>query len=91
MGVPSWLLKIVMAFLTNRSMVVRYKGASSSKTALPGGGPQGTMLGLLPFLVLAGFEDVLVAAPDDWPHPDTYHARTGHALLKEDSEVYKQL
>ena len=52
MGVPSWLLKIVMAFLTNRSMVVRYKGTKSSTKSLPGGGPQGTLLGLLLFLVL---------------------------------------
>ena len=36
MGVPSWLLRIVMAFLTKRSMIVRYKGARSSRKALPG-------------------------------------------------------
>ena len=52
MGVPPWLLKIVMSFLTNRSMIVRYKGANSSVKMLPGGGPQGALLGLLLFLVL---------------------------------------
>ena len=52
MKVPGWLLKIVIAFLTNRKMVVRYKGATSSSKDLPGGGPQGTLLGLLLFLVL---------------------------------------
>ena len=60
MGVPAWLLKIVMAFLTDRTMVVRYKGATSSSRSLPGGGPQGTLLGLLLFLVLindVGFAD----------------------------------
>ena len=41
MGVPSWLLKIVMAFLTRRSMIVRYKGARSSQKSLPGVGPSG--------------------------------------------------
>ena len=58
MGVPAWLLRIVMAFLADRSMVVRYKGATSRPKNLPGGGPQGTLLGLLLFLVLindAGF------------------------------------
>ena len=40
MGVPAWLLKIVMAFLKERIMVVRYKGATSSQKSLPGGGPQ---------------------------------------------------
>ena len=60
MGVPAWLLKIVMAFLTDRNMVVRYKGAKSSKKYLPGGGPQCTLLGFLLFLVLindAGFDN----------------------------------
>ena len=134
MGVPAWLLKIVMAFLTDRNMVVRYKGAKSSKKYLPGGGPQGTLLGLLLFLVLindAGFDnqsnnageiitskknfkaanqihlkyvddmtiaeaiklkDILVPVPETQrPLPDNYHARTGHALPAEKSNVYKQL
>ena len=60
LGVPAWLLKIVMSFLTSRSMFVRYKGTSSTSKELPGGGPQGTLLGLLLFVVLindVGFED----------------------------------
>ena len=60
LGVPSWLLKIVMAFLNERTMVVRYKGETSQPKPLPGGGPQGALLGLLLFLVLindVGFDD----------------------------------
>ena len=52
MGVPAWLLKVVMGFLSNRKMKVRYNGKQSSIKDLPGGGPQGTLLGLLLFLVL---------------------------------------
>ena len=52
MGVAAWLLRIVMAFLKDRTMVVRFKGATSSQRSLPGGGPQGTLLGLLLFIVL---------------------------------------
>ena len=60
MGVPSWLLKIVIAFLKDRTMVVRYKGETSSVKQLPGGGPQGALLGMFLFLVLindVGFND----------------------------------
>ena len=52
LGVPSWLLKLVIAFLQDRSMVVRYKGEVTDPRPLPGGGPQGTLLGLLLFIIL---------------------------------------
>ena len=133
MGVPGWLLKIVMAFLTGRQMLVRYKGKQSGIKSLPGGGPQGTLLGLLLFIVLindAGFSgqmnnvgdlitskknmkavneihlkyvddltlgeainlpEKLVSAPDDRQQPDNFHARTGHILPLEESNVLKQL
>ena len=52
LGVPGWLLNIVMGFLSNRSMVFRYGGEISDKKPLPGGGPQGTLFGLLLFLIL---------------------------------------
>ena len=60
LGVPTWLLKIVMAFLTERELILRYKGKSSGKKSLPGGTPQGTRLGMFLFLILinwAGFEE----------------------------------
>ena len=59
MGVPGWLLKLVIAFLKNREMLVKFKGKQSGVKSLPGGGPQGTILALLLFLVLindVGFE-----------------------------------
>ena len=60
MGTPSWLLKIIIAFLKDRCMVVRYKGETSGMKLLPGGGPQGALLGLFLFLILindVGFND----------------------------------
>ena len=61
MGVPGWLLTIVIGFLKNRELVVNYKGEQSKMKNLPGGGPQGTILGMFLFLVLinsAGFKDL---------------------------------
>ena len=52
MGVPGWLLNLVMGFLSDRVMLVRYKGFTTDSKPLPGGGPQGTLLGLLLFLIL---------------------------------------
>ena len=59
-GVPGWLLNIIMGFLSERVMIVRYKGEVTDTKPLPGGGPQGTLLGLLLFLILindCGFEN----------------------------------
>ena len=59
LGLPGWLLRIVIGFLTERKMIVRYKGKQSQVKSLPGGGPQGTLLGLLLFIILIndlGFE-----------------------------------
>ena len=60
MGVPGWLLHIVMGFLVERQLVVTYKGERSGVKEMPGGGPQGTILGMLLFIVLinsAGFDE----------------------------------
>ena len=44
--------EIVIGFLTDRELLVRYKGKTSSRKSLLGGGPQGTRLGLFLFLIL---------------------------------------
>jgi hypothetical protein len=55
MGVPVWLLNIVMGFLKDRDMVVRFRGETAEAKQQPGGGPQGTLLRLLLFLILINF------------------------------------
>ena len=61
MGVPGWLLEIVIGFLKDRTLVVSYRGEKSEAKNMPGGGPQGTILGMFLFLVLineAGFKNI---------------------------------
>ena len=60
MNFPGWLLRIIIAFISNTKMTVRYRGKLSTEMNLPGGKPQGTLLSLLLFLVLVndiGFND----------------------------------
>ena len=40
LGTPGWLIKIVTAFLTDRRMILKYKGCKSREETLPGGGPK---------------------------------------------------
>ena len=52
LDVSGWLLKIIIEFLKNRKIEVHFKGEKSAKKHLPGGGPQGTVLGMFLFLIL---------------------------------------
>ena len=59
-GVPGWLLNLVASFLKDRELLLSYKGYNAKSRKLPGGGPQGTVLGMFLFIVLInliGFSD----------------------------------
>ena len=52
MHVPGWLLLILISYLTERSMYIRYKGETSKRKLLPGFSQQGAFLGILLFIIL---------------------------------------
>ena len=51
MHVPGWLLCIMASYLVERKMTLSFGGASSCPQPLPGGGPQGALLGNIVFIV----------------------------------------
>ena len=51
MKCPAWLLRIIISFLSKRTLVFHYKGCKSTPKDLPGGTPQGTLLGIIFFIV----------------------------------------
>ena len=51
MKLPAWLLRILISYLTNRSMKMTYDRALSSTRDLPGSSPQGAFLGIFLFIV----------------------------------------
>ena len=51
MHTPSWLLKIISSYLSNRSMIMKYNGHYSTQKMLPGGGPQGAYMGGIIFMI----------------------------------------
>ena len=84
MGVPGWLLHIVMGFLSDRVLQLKYKGKTAKDKSLPGGGPQGTILGLLLFLILinlCGFRNLESEIGETLTtqkrkfQPSTFHAK----------------
>ena len=50
-GVRSSLIPVLVSYLTDRQMQVKYNGTYSSTHRLPGGGPQGTLIGLIEYFV----------------------------------------
>lgn len=51
MGVRPELVPVLASYLTDRKMQVRFNNYFSSTHPLPGGGPQGTLIGLIEYLV----------------------------------------
>ena len=49
LNVPTCALKLVISYLSNRKMCVRYNGATSKYKDIPGGGPQGGLLTVIFF------------------------------------------
>ena len=52
MGVRPSLIPVLISYLTNRKMRVKFNGKISEEHNLIGGGPQGTLLGLLEYLIV---------------------------------------
>ena len=48
---PGWLLPIMVSYMTERSMRMRYKGATFSRRMSTGSTTQGALLGILLFIV----------------------------------------
>ena len=69
-GVPGWLLKILISYLTERTMVLKYDGAVSDPQSLPGGCGQGSLLGGIMFIV--ELSDAGMPVPEQMERPGTY-------------------
>ena len=51
MKVPMWLLRLIMNYLEQRKMILRFRGCSSDPEDIPGGMPQGTLLGVILYIL----------------------------------------
>ena len=49
--VPMWLLRLIMSYLEHRKMILRFRGCSSDPEGMPGGMPQGTLLGVILYIL----------------------------------------
>ena len=69
MKVPAWLLKILISYLTERSMILKFRGAISAPRALPGSAPQGVFLGCFFFMVKFNGALLRPSVPRPFPKP----------------------
>ena len=51
MKVPGWLLLILISYLTDRKMSMKFRGVLSALRSMPGSSPQGTVLGVILFII----------------------------------------
>ena len=48
---PMWLLRLTLSYLTNRKMILRFRNCCSSSKCMPGGCPQGTLIGVILYIL----------------------------------------
>ena len=70
MGVRSSLIPLLISYLSDRQMTVKYNGELSSCLGLIGGGPQGTLLGLIEYLVQSNDNADCVSQADRFKYVD---------------------
>ena len=51
MKIPMWLTRLLLSYLENRKMILRFRGCSSNAKDMPGGMPQGTLLGVILYIL----------------------------------------
>ena len=49
--VPQWLLRLILSYLQNRKMILRFRNCSSDPKDLPRGCPQGTLIGVILYIL----------------------------------------
>ena len=73
MGIPVFILLLIISYLCERKMKVKYNGEYSDEQSLPGGSPQGGLLSIILFcLYTAGcgmnlHEDLKMLTPEEFP------------------------
>ena len=49
--VPQWLLRMILSYLQNRKMILRFRKCCSDPRCLAGGCPQGTLIGVILYIL----------------------------------------
>ena len=71
MKVPTWLLRLLMSYLEKRKMILRFRGCVSDPKDIPGGMPQGTLLGVILYILYinpVGFPSEITISISDLLH-----------------------
>ena len=83
MKVPGWLLLILISYLTDRKMVLKYRGVLSGLRLLPGSSPQGTVLGVIIFIIIFNGAALRPEIPrPSWPFLSKKHNDPSEIKMK---------
>ena len=64
------MISLLVSYLSDRNMTVKFNGATSKRHGLVGGGPQGTLLGLIEYLVQSNDSADCVNEEDRYKYVD---------------------
>ena len=90
--VPQWLLWVTLSYLQNSKMILRFRNCCSDPKCLPGGCPQGTLIGVILYILyinptLQESIDLTsaLATKLDWTGPLPWWESSGKLLLNENT------
>ena len=69
--VPQWLLRLILSYLQNRKMILRFRNCCSDPLCLNGGCPQGTLIGVILYILYInpiGFPGEITLQVSDFLH-----------------------
>ena len=87
LGVRASLIPLLISYLSNRKMQVKFNGETSEFLKLIGGGPQGTLLGQLEYLVLSNDSADCVTDEDRYKYLVRTSVLVRPQLLTKSSET----
>jgi hypothetical protein len=87
MGIPGYLLNLIISYMTNRRMRVKYNGTMSDEQPLSGGSPQGSLLSVIVFCIYTSGCGMKLENQIKEATPGDYHQMPFNQPMRNENKI----
>jgi hypothetical protein len=87
MGIPGYLLNLIISYMTNRRMKVKYNETMSDEQPLPGGSPQGSLLSVIIFCIYTSGCGMKLENQIKEATPGDYHQMPFNQPMRNENQI----